>query len=54
MNYILQNVVGHTVKTGELTEGRNEIDMSAISAGIYRIQIEGKDGFINKKVIIIK
>jgi len=28
--------------------------MSAISSGIYRIQIEGKDGFINKKVIIIK
>ena len=40
MNYILQNVVGHPVKTGELTEGRNVIDMSAISAGIYRIQIE--------------
>ena len=47
------NSLGQTVKSTQVKDRLLTIDMSIFPAGIYSIQIQGKEGVIHKKVQLL-
>ena len=48
----LRNALGQVVKTVAVPAGKNTVDMSGVSAGIYLLDVVGVNGKVTKKVIV--
>ncbi|MDV7187670.1 T9SS type A sorting domain-containing protein [Lutibacter sp. TH_r2] len=50
-SFILSNLQGQTVKTGELQNGNNVLNISYLNSGIYFIAIKTSEGILTKKIV---
>lgn len=48
----LRNALGQTVKTMQLPAGKNSVDMSGLSQGIYLLDVANADGKMTKKIVV--
>ena len=51
-NILIYNSLGHLVKKEKSSQSIREIGVSGLSAGLYIVDITGKDFFVKKKLII--
>ena len=51
-NYSIFDIYGKLVKTGEVKQGENKLDVMNYQTGIYFLQIKNDLGYITKKVIM--
>ncbi|WP_406683719.1 leucine-rich repeat domain-containing protein [Seonamhaeicola sp. MEBiC1930] len=52
MNYNLINISGQIIKQGKLTSGKNELDFTSLSKGVYFITISNTNTFKQKKLVL--
>ena len=52
--YIITNVTGQTLLSGQITDEIQQIDVSGLAEGMYFVRIQSDEGVITKKVNIIK
>lgn len=48
----LRNALGQTVKTMQLPAGKNNVDMSGLSQGIYTLEVANAGGKMTKKIVV--
>jgi hypothetical protein len=52
LNYIVYNLLGEKIKSGNLNYRSNKIEMPGLKSGIYLIVFKNRETTINKKVTI--
>ncbi|MDZ4756889.1 MAG: T9SS type A sorting domain-containing protein [Bacteroidota bacterium] len=53
-SYVIYNVAGQSLSTGNLTNGAQTLDLSAYPTGLYILQVKTADANISKKIFLQK